>query len=316
MNDLSFYPILTQEQIKEAEIICFEYVFKYEKQDYDVVLNSENISLSIINVEEPQGDWTISENGMKISKIVQINNPSVLYGKDGVISRNAKFSVAILWKNFGVKQAGCILSESVSYNQGKWEYAFSHEFRGGELKGRLEMQVVLYIKEAAEKVDEGEEFLINEDGAVIGILETVNITGKEVGPEFPIKNKEMGKNGPLWVLDLDNWDDPFSDPFDENYVCLYLNQDMDERLLPMKNDSEIRNPEILIEILSTSYFLIIQKLENLEYLTEIKNGNKATEGSIAAVIQNFINSNDLDFSSPEKLRNTIFESIREKIQKG
>ena len=67
-------------------------------------------------------------------------------------------------------------------------YNFRHDFPAGEIKGDLTLETVVYIKRAAEIVDEMEKHLINEAGVTVGNIDIVSLNFENAYMDFPIKD--------------------------------------------------------------------------------------------------------------------------------
>ena len=77
--------------------------------------------------------------------------------------------------------------------------------------------------------------------------------------EFPIEEYKSDKE-PLWWVEFSQWEDPkTSDEFTKDNICLYLNPYYSA--CPM-TDGTIKNVDLLIDILATTYFMIFQRLSD------------------------------------------------------
>ena len=77
-----FYPTLTEDMIADAGIISGEYSFDFKLQDHYEALQSSGKGR--IRLEQPDGDWRIERDGLRIRKTVRIETPELLFGKQGV----------------------------------------------------------------------------------------------------------------------------------------------------------------------------------------------------------------------------------------
>ena len=132
--------------------------------------------------------------------------------------------------------------------------------------------------------------------------------------DFPIKEVK-DPNMPLWWLELNQWDDPTQDPFNEDYVCLYLNSHYS--FCPKVGDT-IKNVDILVEIVSTAYLMIIKKIEEMGYLVPTLDGNNLEVGSISQAMYYFYTSCDpaLKPESIDLLQKTIRINIERMLKGG
>ena len=182
------------------------------------------------------------------------------------------------------------------------------------LTTRERSSTILYVQKEAENVHPGEEHLINEAGVTIGTIDSIALDFDSLYMDFPIKEVK-DPNMPLWWLELNQWDDPTQDPFNEDYVCLYLNSHYS--FCPKVGDT-IKNVDILVEIVSTAYLMIIKKIEEMGYLVPTLDGNNLEVGSISQAMYYFYTSCDpaLKPESIDLLQKTIRINIERMLKGG
>ena len=147
----------------------------------------------------------------------------------------------------------------------------------------------------------------------VGVVDSISLDFDNLYMDFPIKEVKDAAL-PLWWLELNQWSDPTQDPFSEDYVCLYLNSYYSH--CPKVGDV-IKNEDILIEIISTSYLMIIKKIDEMGYLSQTLDGVDLESGSISQVIYYFYTSCEiaLRMESIDALQKTIHMNV-EKMLKG
>ena len=310
MENLFFYPTITEHMAEDAGCFCGEYEFSYYLEGSYRPLKPKG--KSVIKLEDELETWKIENDGLRIIRKVVIEYPKILKGSNGIACEGAEIDVCIIWTNRTLKQMGYIIRDTFSRNGEREIYNFKYEFSKGLVKGDITLETVIYIKKAAEKVQDSEKNLINETGVSIGTLDIVVLNFENLTMDFPIKeitDKEM----PLWWLELNQWEDPRRDPFNEDYVCLYLNTAYD--YCP-KVGKDIKNNEILVEIMTTAYLMIIQKISDMGYLNDTFQNNNLEQGCISLIIYYFYLSCKipLQYQSIDILQKTIHQNITEMLK--
>lgn len=314
MNNLFFFPKATSSKLEEAGVICAPYRFTYKSdgQEYGLTATKKHPA----KLEEVSETWKIENDGLCINRSVRVEFPEVLQGPSGVVCRDAQLGVCIIWTNRTLTQMGYILPYSEQRFGGMLRLIFEHEFLPGEIRGDLMLETVLYVKTPAVNVEEDELSLINEAGVTVGELDTLALDFGNIHMEFPIIEIK-DKNEPLWTIRFSQWEDPAStDLFTEDNVCLYLNSYYES--CPTFGNT-IKDPDILIEIMTAAYFLIFTKIADLDknLITRIKNDDDLEPETICKAMQYFCASCDpaLRFDSPDMLHRTIHQNIENMVDR-
>lgn len=312
MDSLSFYPTLTEELLDKCGCVCDKYDFSYLIEGSYRSLRPRG--KNTVKLEDSLESWKIENDGLRICRQITIESPSYLYGKNGLLCSEASLGICIIWNNKTLTQMGYIKPESIVNKGESLVCNFKHEFLPGEIKGDLVLDTVLYVQKEAENVHPGEEHLINEAGVTIGTIDSIALDFDSFYMDFPIKEVK-DPNMPLWWLELNQWDDPTQDPFNEDYVCLYLNSHYS--FCPKVGDT-IKNVDILVEIVSTAYLMIIKKIEEMGYLVPTLDGNNLEVGSISQAMYYFYTSCDpaLKLESIDLLQKTIRINIERMLKGG
>ena len=171
MQNIYFYPKLTDKLLENCGCSVTKYVFTYSYQGQDFGLLQKGNST--IRISDPREIWKIETEGLNFEKTVRIAYPNLLFGKDGVACSDAEIGICIIWTNKKLTQTGCILPETdVITPQGR-VCKFSYSFEPGMITGDLELTVSAYIKKAANVIRSDEEILMNEEGVSIGEIDSV-----------------------------------------------------------------------------------------------------------------------------------------------
>lgn len=310
MNELSFFPVLTEELIEACGCQCSKYTFSYKDTNQEQELKQSG--KNTVRLSEPSDSWKVEQDGLILKKEVKIAHPHLLYGNQGIAPQGAQIGICIIWTNRSLTQTGYILPVVDNTTPTGRTCTFRHEFLPGEIKGDLELSLVVYLKEQAKIVASGEDHLINEAGVTLGDIETLSLDFNSIYMEFPIEECNA-KDQPLWWVEFSQWEDPRVDLFSKENICLYLNTAYDD--CPMVGES-IKNLELLIQIISTTYLLIFKKL-NDEELHDTKNDVGLNPNSICSIMHQFILGGEpLHWESDESLLKSIQQNVAKMLKEG
>lgn len=289
MNELHFYPTVQFDADDEDDILKnagYEpgpYSFYY--RDHNDMREELNVRKGIPSLVSKDNAWDIIHDGLWLEKSVRFNYPQRLQGPDGIICRKAVLGACIIWTNSSLKQMGYILPKRVIPDKSELQFYFEHFFAPGSIANDLSLKMILYVQKPAPKemVEDDERFLMNECGVSLGTIDEYELSFKDNHAVFPVKQIK-NKDKPLWYLELGDWEDPDEDMFSEENLCLYLNTYY-KSCPTFENFKD--SPELLIDIISTSYFMLFQKVDN-EHLSRIINSNSSDQpfepGSISEAL--------------------------------
>lgn len=308
MQNLYFYPKLNDELLQNCGCTVSKYQFTYIYQGQ--VFELQQKGTSTIKITDPREIWKIETEGLNLETTVKIAYPHLLYGQNGVACTGAKLGICIIWTNKALTQTGCILPEYDSTTPSGRICRFSHMFGPGELAGDLELTISVYIQEAATEVLPTENSLMNEAGVSVGEIDSVILDFSSIYMEFPIEEVKSDKE-PMWWVEFSQWEDPTTcDEFTKDNICLYLNPHYPT--CPM-TDGTVKNMDLLIDILATTYFMIFQRLTD-EQLKKTRQNIGLQPNSICSILHEFIEDcTDLHFESPEKLLKSLQVEIRNRL---
>lgn len=312
MENIYFYSTLNDELLDQAGYKSNPYYFAYAFDGgYKKLIPSGKNN---IKLEDPMESWKVENDGIYLKKEILFEYPEVLYGKTGIACTGAEIGLSITWINRNLTQMGTILPKNV-YTSGVTKiYEFEHEFMPGEIRGDLELDLIMYIKTPAQAVRSDEEDLMNEAGVSVGTLDETHIDFGNTYMDFPIQEVN-DKKQPLWWLEMGPWTDPTTEAFDEDNICIYLNTAY--KSCPKLGD-EIKNEDVLIDIITTAYVMIFEKIEEFGYLNQTINDVDLTPGSISKIMFYFWSSREteIDMSSAERRHKTIWKNVEMMINGG
>lgn len=310
MNELSFFPVLTEDLVEACGCQCGKYKFSFTYQDQTCEL--KQTGKSTVKLSEPLDFWKVENEGLILEKEVKIAHPHLLYGKQGIAPKEAQLGICIIWTNRFLTQTGYILPRVDNITPTGRICIFRHEFLPGEIKGDLELSLVLYIKEQAKTVSKDENHLINEAGVTLGEIESLSLDFDSIYMEFPIEECNA-KEQPLWWVEFSRWEDPRVDLFGKENICLYLNTAHES--CPMVGES-IKNLDMLIQIIATAYLLIFKKM-NDEDLHATKYDVGLSPNSICSIMHQFIlGCDNLQWESDESLLKSIQQNVARMLKEG
>ena len=311
MGNISFYPMLTEELAEKAGCSTEKYEFSYLSRSWECELKQSG--RSVIKLTDPLEMWKIEDDGLRINKHISIAYPEFLYGKEGIVCTKAELGICIIWTNKALTQTGIIMPIYDVANSSGRTCDFEFDFDPGRITGDLELSLIMYVRKKADTIDEDEQSLMNEEGVTVGVLETVILDFNSAYMEFPIEEYDSPTE-PLWWVEFSQWEDPKTiETFTKDNICLYLNPHYPT--CPM-TDGTIKNPDMLIEILSMTYFLIFNRLST-DDLRATRFDTGLEPGSICSVLHQFIEDCvDLRFDSDERLLKSLQTNIRRILTEG
>lgn len=313
METINAYPRASKDLLEKAGCVSDNFRFFYSPNGIEAGLIAKGSS--IVKLSDPLDMWKLKEDGITIKKTVSIAYPNFLFGPDGIACKDAEIGICIIWTNHRLTQTGHILPQNDISNASGRTCFFEHTFLPGEIDGDLELSLRLFIKKSASVIEENEEILMNEEGVSIGEIDSIVVDFDSIYMEFPIEEYSSDKE-PLWWIEFSQWEDPkIIEKFTKDNICLYLNPFYSA--CPM-TDGNIKNIDMLIEILSTAYLMMFQRLSE-EDLSATRNNIGLEANSICSILHQFIeecNATDLRFESAEMLLKSLQVNIRAKLMEG
>ncbi len=305
-----FYPTLNDELIEASGFSSTPYAYSYSVEgiDYKLVGKGKNV------VKFDDEAWKVERDGLRIRRRIVFEYPDVLFGRNGIACKDAELGACIIWVNRSLTQMGTILPTNEYFSESSKVYEFDYEFEPGLLKGDLNLEMQLYIKRSALSVPTEEMSLMNDEGVTVGILDEVSLDFGSMYMEFPI-TEINNKKQPMWWLELSDWSEPKEDLFNEENISIYLNTAYE--LCPKMGDA-IKNSDVLIDIITTTYTMLFNRVKECGCLADTINDVGLEQGSISKMLFYFKDScnYDIDFSSEERMHRTIWMNVADMINGG
>ena len=312
MENILLYRILNDELIANSGYSSTPYYFAdpFEGAYKKLISKGKNT----LRLEDELESWRVENDGVFFKKNITFEYPEALYGAKGIACKDAEIGISIIWINRSLTQMGTIKPKIDNRTGAVHEFEFEYEFKPGEIRGDLELDIILYIKRPAVIIQEDETNLMNEAGVNIGLLDETHIDFDNIYMDFPIQEVN-DKNQPLWWLDIGPWTDPTRDLFDEDNLCIHLNTAY--KSCPRLGD-EIKNIDVLVDIITSAYSMIFERIEELGYLKQTINDVDLEPGSISKVMFYFWSGCDtpIDLNTLEKRHKSIWKNVERMINGG
>lgn len=308
---IPFYRTLTKQLENQLAFLGDDYQFSY-RDNANIERNLEITSVDTTNdnqliIQDEECNWDADHHNLVVQRTALINNPAFLFGENGIAEKGAKIGIALSWQSKTSNQRGITeIADLTGDVPPPFKFTFRHEFYPGQLRGTVSFEIILYLK----KSYSNKSGFAENSGTVLGVLDTHSLSLDGNGSIFPIVEVNE-KAEPLWWVVCD-WTDALSDAFIEDNVRIVLNKGHKHAdMLTLKKG--IKNSPLLMDIISSSIQIIIQKAKESDDWEYIKNGQDVEQGSIAQAIHYFINTFDWDISSPDKMARTLREDLEKRL---
>ncbi|SIT87329.1 hypothetical protein [Edaphobacillus lindanitolerans] len=303
-NTIQLYRSLNEKVLKrigfQEDHVSFFYTAEEGEEKEFFLAEEEDSKPDVFLVNDKEGIWDPNTHNLKVRQTVSIENPIFLFGNGGVAAMDSRLGIALSWQSRSSARRGIrpVLSfdaDSIS----PINVDLGINFESNLLRGTVEIDTVIYLQRAGSGNAPG---YATKPGTILGVLDskTLHIDGE--GSEFPIVEVEDPAM-PLWWVEC-NWTDPMTEPFNQENIRIYLN--LKHRFTKELNlKGGIGQSPLLLEILASSFQIIIERLKQGEDWTDIMTGQGFEKGSIGEAIFYFTNTFEWDTSSPEKLAKSI-----------
>jgi len=313
-NHINFFKTLSPELEGKILFEGSQYKFSFEKDGINHSLSTgpledQEIRNSQIYIKEEDSNWSQDENNLEINRFCIINNPAFLFGNNGLVGPKSTLGIALSWHSKSSNQRGVVpVGELVKGIKNEpFEFQVKYNFKPGQLKGLITFELILYLKE---NKHQNIPFFAQHEGTLLGELDSCTLIIDGSGSMFPILEVH-NPNKPLWWVSCD-WMDILSDPFTEEYVSVNLNTA--HRFFKQLNvEYGLGSSPLLIEIISSSIQIIIQKAKETDVWDVIQSGVDLDPGSIAQAVNYFLQTFQWDHSSPENLACSIRNDLESRI---
>ena len=310
---LPLFPVLTKEKRHKIRFTVIEdYKFLYQRDGEAYLLTSDETydGSGIYKIIDDRGNWNPNEDNLCITRLFYFSNTSSLFGADGLACSNAVIGVALMWTSADSKQRGVIPIGEIINNNNTEEFDLEYEFNRAQLRGRIDVKTILYIKKSGVP-EKNEMHLANQSGYVLGEIDHNSILIDGSGSVFPIY-EISDPNQTLWYVQC-NWDDPTYDSFSES-IELVINR-AHKNFKYLDRTKRTFNVQLMNEIMAQTLLIIVSKVkDDPNYWEDTINGNNLQKGSVSEAVSYFINTLGWDTLSPETLSISIHKFFDRKVQ--
>lgn len=265
-------------------------------EEYELTYETDDLS-DILCIDDKNGIWNPDDYNLGVCVCYSLKNVWRLFGKDGIVCSNARLGIAVQWMSFLSKQRGAIRLGEFCIDDDMVHFEKRKVFEKAQLRNDIVFQTIIYISKSGTP-DYDEQFLANESGYTLGVLDrvTIRIDGSgSVFPVFEISDTTL----PLWSVKCD-WLDPTSDLFGET-VSINLNK-AHKNFSYIDRSKRSFNGQLLSEIMASAITQIIEKVRNEEgYWEQIMQGDELTEGSVGQMIYYFKDTLEWNMNSAEEV---------------
>lgn len=296
-DNVLLYPSLNDELMKRVRFQNKKFVFFYtDKDEMERELQAEPVEAmsSIYAIKDDSGEWDQDRDNFGVKRKYCLRTFQCLFGPAGIACRNAVLGLAIVWTSSDSKQRGIIPVGTFTYKDQLLDVSVEKQFGRAQLRGLVDFTTVLYVAEAG--IPQNDELhLANENGYLLGELETFTIKLDGKGSTFPVF--EVSESGqPLWYVKCD-WIDPTTDAFSD-CVSINLNTAHKNYKYIDRTQSSYNN-QLLAEIMAGAITIIIEKLRPTAYWDQITGNDSLEEGSVGKAVYYFAETLGWDLSTPE-----------------
>lgn len=294
MNNLSLFPKLNDSHIKKInynqhEDVKFSFKKTNESDFYDIKIS--NTASANIYFNDEYSRWVYPFHNLRYNKTIKFN-PKHLFGKDGIAPARSKIGVAIKWESRGSMLSGIKHQFSFGKDEGFIEKEISIFFKEKTLRNGVDIFIVFYLYEKDSQGGSfGEEYLNNDEGVIIGLLEKKTLNFKGIGSEFPVETIDDKKQG-LWFVNFTDFD--YEKNLDE---CMKVVINQAHKNFHLLNFEEKKfNKELLEEIMiSVVYQFILRAKEDYEMF--INDDEYYENGTVGQLLNYYLKLFNIDLKN-------------------
>jgi len=303
---------LYDEVMEELLDVSIDLQFFYKDEDgtKQILNQTEDYEYKIL-LSNDDDSWSYMEKGFGLLGNLVLGRPSSLFGPTQLVNADAELGIALQWMSKQSSQRGIIaLATITDTTPNDMIIPIDYYFQKDKLFGEVYISLVIYLKKVSCNTMRGQAQL---PGTILGeLVEWVFILDGS-GSTFPIVIvNEPDK--PLWYVDF-NYSEPLVEPFDKEYITIYLNKAHVAFPSIQKPKTKI-DQALYVEFLAGALQLILQNLMECTDWQDIKEGKNCEEGSIGQVMHYFKTTLNWDFDTPEKLAMSLRKDLEPRIKAG
>lgn len=298
-NQITLYKKMSIELSNIAGVKLSKPVFryKYEQEEKKIELKEDYEGILTINEYEPM--WSPSENNLEVNQVFSIENPSELFGENGITMPTNKIGIGAHLHSKTSNFQKTLNVGTIKNVKESVEIRFTHNFPISSLRGNLDIDFFIYLKENNENYFKH----ANKVGMRLseGNISTIELVIDGDGSAFPMSEFE-DKEGPLWKIEK-NWVEAHIDTFDSSNVNLSLNT-AHPLFKQIKIGKSPMSRAIMGDIMVQAMSMIIQEVILIERVS-IEDTSDALPDSIAMAVGYWISTFEIDTSSIFSITNSL-----------
>lgn len=299
-NQISLYKKMNEELLDQVGLNIHNLLLSYTIGNEVKEILNQGVLENQININEYDDMWSPLENELKLKQCFVFSNPSALYGERGITMPDNKIGLAVHIHSKTSNFQKTISFGSLPNQDSPYEVEFNHEFLPSTLRGRIELDFFLFLKE----LNTVKSIQASSIGMILSEENLLNleIVVDGIGSEFPM-SEFSEKEGPLWRLEK-NWADAQYDVFETSNINLSLNisHPLFEQLkLGKTKVSRAMMGDILVQAMT----LIIQQVILIDRVEEIMEEEVVVPNSILAAVNYWVSTFEIDTSSLFSINNTM-----------
>lgn len=303
---LSFYKELDEELFQKIGYIEQPMQATYLNEDGELIemeVVLEDGQENTYYLSDPRVHWDPDLHDVNLNFEFEIENPSFLFGSNGLTDEDGVLGIAIRWYSrdaaqMRVKPIATLTSADHSFYE-KVELGIER----GVLRGKVTLEVILYMHQPSSRQ------IHVASGTVLGILGSSVILIDGNTSMFPILEID-DKTKPLWWVEC-NFEDPLYDAFTDDNIAIIINVGH-KNAKHLKLDKGLGSSPLLLEILASGLQVIVEETKRSGDWEDVL-GNKSEPGSIGEAVYYFLNTFSWDVSSPERLLKSIRDDFNRRF---
>lgn len=299
IESIPLYPTIDDGTI-EAVKPRFTYSFSYLDDDGMEM----NIPISVDRNKDISMDskspFMRDYDDLHISLDANIECPKGFFGTGGVAPTGSQLGLAI--ECFSQKsrfKTTKIAEASIDGRNIPFHQTFSIVIPKRSVDSTLEINVLVFMRNKSENVPDEEAFLNNQEGVILGFLDSKTVFMSGSGSLFPILNQPLSTNE-LWDLQM-SYEDPATDQLVDS-VKLILNSTNKNYACVNPSCKEYCEP-LIYEIVADAMTLLIVDLKDKGYLEDLD--QECEDGSILQEVKYLKNTVGIDVSDVKKLSSSL-----------
>lgn len=300
---LESFPMITEEALKELQP-KIDWFAKYDFNNLAIYMNVEKLQEgNDYFLDDPAGKWNPKNNKLYLQGKVTLENVNVLFDKYRVADYNSILGVAVVCNSKKTSKTFTKSIGEIKYNQGNREKEFKIglQFDEGELAIKLNIKIIIYLKE----VSNFSKVFANSVGTELGEIIDSNIVFEGNGSIFPIEIVEK-RGEPIWNMSINY--EQLSDELNIDTMGIQINAaHKDFKYLQIDSIND-KNSFFWKEILASFFENILLEVNRRDEICSFVNDEQLGKGTIGEFIKyiyDSFNISNIELNNPSLLSKKI-----------